>query len=49
MYRSFIEKRGGASPFGRSRCRWEDNIKTGFKEMGWEAVNVTHLALSSDH
>jgi hypothetical protein len=23
-------------PLGRPRCRWEDNIKMGIQEMGWE-------------
>jgi hypothetical protein len=49
MCRSFVEKRGGGSPFGRPRCSWEDNIKIGLKEIGWEGVNVIHLALSRDH
>jgi hypothetical protein len=22
-------------PLGRSRCRWDDNIKSGFKETAW--------------
>jgi hypothetical protein len=25
-------------PFGRSRCRWEDNVKVSLKEVGWEGV-----------
>jgi hypothetical protein len=25
-------------------CRWEDNIKTDFKEIGWEDVDLIALA-----
>lgn len=24
---------------GRPKCRWEDNVKTDCKEMGWEGVD----------
>jgi hypothetical protein len=34
MCKNFIEKRGGGRPFGRPRCRQEDNIKMGLKEIG---------------
>jgi hypothetical protein len=27
----------GKRPFGRSRRRWEGNIKTDFQEVGWGA------------
>jgi hypothetical protein len=26
----------GKRPFARCRCRWEDNIKTDFQEVGWD-------------
>jgi hypothetical protein len=32
---------------GRPRHRWEDNIKMGFKEIGCEGVNWSHLAQDS--
>jgi hypothetical protein len=32
------------TPLGRSRLRWEDNIKTERKEIGWEGVNLCDLA-----
>jgi hypothetical protein len=27
-----------------TRCRWEDNIKMGFKEIRFEYVDLIHLA-----
>ena len=27
---------GGRRPLGRSRCRWDDNIKMDLQEVGWE-------------
>jgi hypothetical protein len=26
----------GGMPFGRSKCKWEDNIKMEFQVVGWE-------------
>jgi hypothetical protein len=26
------------TPRGRPRCRYEDNIRTDFREIGWEGV-----------
>ena len=34
-YRALVGKHEGKKPFGRHRHIWEDNIKTGFKELGW--------------
>jgi hypothetical protein len=30
--------------FGRHRSRWEDNIGMDIREIGWEIVNLMHLA-----
>jgi hypothetical protein len=30
-------------PLGRSRHRWEDNIKMDVGEIGWEGVDWIHL------
>jgi len=32
-YNILIEKPEGKGDFGRSRCRWQDNIKTNLKEI----------------
>jgi hypothetical protein len=38
-YRALMGKPGGRRPLGRSRCRWEDNIKMNLRkvEVGWGA------------
>jgi len=33
-YRIFVRKPEGMSPLGRSRRRWEDNIKIDIQEVG---------------
>jgi hypothetical protein len=33
---------------GRSRRRWEDNIRVDLMEMGWEFVDWLHLAQGKD-
>jgi hypothetical protein len=33
--RILVGKPVGKRPLGRPRCRWEDNIKTDFREIGW--------------
>jgi hypothetical protein len=35
-------------PLGRSRHRWEDNIRMDLREMGWECVDWIHLAQDWD-
>lgn len=34
--------------FGSSRCKWEDNMKRDFKELGSEDVDWTFLAHDMD-
>ena len=34
VHRVLVGKREGKRPLGRPRCRWEDNIKTDFQEVG---------------
>jgi len=36
-YTVFVENPEGKRPFGRHRCRWEDNIKMDLQEVGWGA------------
>jgi hypothetical protein len=38
-YRILVGKSEGKRPFGRPRNRWEDNIRTYLKEIGWEGVD----------
>jgi hypothetical protein len=43
-YRVLVGRTGGERPFGRPRCRWEDNI-----EMDLQKVNVElWIALAKD-
>jgi hypothetical protein len=39
----------GKRPLGRSRHRWEDNIRLDLREVGWEGVDWIHLAQDRDH
>jgi len=39
---------GKASP-GRPSCRWEDNIRMGVREVGWEVVDWIHLAQDTNN
>jgi hypothetical protein len=34
-YKVLVEKLEGRRTLGRSRCRYEDNIKMDLQEMGW--------------
>jgi hypothetical protein len=34
-YRILVERPEGRRPLGRSRRRWEDNIKMDLQEVGW--------------
>jgi hypothetical protein len=35
VYRVLVRKPEGKRPLGRSRRRWEDNIKMDLQEVGW--------------
>jgi hypothetical protein len=41
-----VGKLDGKRPLGRPRCRWEDNIKFGLREISWE-VDWIYLAQDS--
>jgi hypothetical protein len=38
-YRILVGRPEGRRPLGRTRCRWEDNIKTYLQAVGWEGVD----------
>ena len=44
MYRVLVRKPDGKRPLGRSRCRWEDNIKMDLQEVGWRDMDWIYLA-----
>jgi hypothetical protein len=35
-YKMLVRKPEGKRPLRRPRCRWEDNIRMGLREIGWE-------------
>jgi hypothetical protein len=43
-YNILVGRPEGRRPFGRPRCRWEDNIKVDFREIGFGDVDWIHLA-----
>jgi hypothetical protein len=44
VYKISVGKPRGRRPLGRPKRRWEDNIKTDLREVGWEDVDWIHLA-----
>jgi hypothetical protein len=43
-YRALASKPEGKRPFGSPSRKWEDNIKMGLKDIGWEIVYQIALA-----
>jgi hypothetical protein len=43
-----VAKPEGKRPRGRPRSRWEDNIRMGLMETGWESVDWMNLAEDRD-
>jgi hypothetical protein len=39
VYRVLVGKPEGKRPLGRSRRRWDDNIKMGLQEVGWGGMD----------
>jgi hypothetical protein len=44
VFKILVGKPLGKRPLGRPRHRWENNIRMGLREMGWEGVDWIHLA-----
>jgi hypothetical protein len=47
-YRILVGRPEGRRPLGRPRRRWEDNIKTYLREVGWVGLNWIELAQDGD-
>jgi hypothetical protein len=47
-YRILVLKPDGNRPLTRRRYRWEDNIKTGLREIGWGGMDWIDLAQDRD-
>jgi len=48
VYRVLVGKPEGKRPLGRTRHRWEDNIKMGLQEMGGGGMDWIELARDRD-
>jgi hypothetical protein len=48
VHRVLVGKPVGKRPFGRPRCRWEDNIKMDLQEVGGGHGNWMELAQDRD-
>jgi hypothetical protein len=48
VYRILVGKPEGKRALGRSRCRWEDNIKIDLKEVGCGGMDWIELAQDRD-
>jgi hypothetical protein len=49
VYRVLVERPEGKRPLGRSRRRWEDNIKMDLREIGIDGANWLQLAQDGVH
>jgi hypothetical protein len=47
-YNLMVGKPVGKIPLVRPRYRWEDNIKTDFREIGWGGVDWIHMIQDRD-
>ena len=47
-YRVLVGKPEGKRPLGRTRCRWEDNIKMNLQEVGRGGMDWIELAQGRD-
>ena len=48
VYRVLVGKPEGKRPFGRTRDRWEDNIKLDLQEVGCGGIDWIDLAQDRD-
>jgi hypothetical protein len=44
VYNILVGQPEGKRPFGRPKCRSEDNITFDLREIGWEDADWIHLA-----
>ena len=48
LHRVLVGKPAGKGPLGRTRCRWEDNIKMELQEVGGSCGDWMELAQDKD-
>jgi hypothetical protein len=49
VYIEFWINLEGKRPLGRTRWRWEDNVRMGLREIDWEGVDLIYLVEDRDH
>jgi hypothetical protein len=49
VYRILVEKLEGKRPLKKSKCRWEDDIKMDFREIGWSGMEWIDLTQNRDY
>jgi hypothetical protein len=47
-YKIFVRKAEGKRPLGRTRRRWEDNIRLDLREIGWGVMDWIDQAQDRD-
>jgi hypothetical protein len=47
-YKILFGKPKGKTPLGKTRCRWEDNIRMNLREVVYEDVDWMHMAKDRD-
>jgi hypothetical protein len=48
VYRVLVRKHEGKGPLGRPKCRWNDNIKMDFLEVGCGGIDWIDLSQDRD-
>jgi len=48
VYRVLVGKAAGKRPPGRTRCRWEENIKMDLQDVKWGGVDWVDVAQGRD-
>jgi hypothetical protein len=48
-YNILVKKSEETRPFGTPRRRCKDNIRMYLNEIGWEVLDLIHLAQNRDH
>jgi hypothetical protein len=48
IYRDLVGKPAEKRPFGRPRCRRDDNIKMDLQEVGWGGMGLIYVAQDRD-
>jgi hypothetical protein len=47
-YRIMVRKPEGNRQLGKPKYRWEDNIKMGLREIGWDVMDSIDMAQDTD-